>query len=307
MLKTIPNGVYPTMVTPYTKGNKIDYNAVLKLIEWYCDRGVAGIFAICQSSEIFYLTLAEKIELLDFIVKNTPKDITIIASGHTEDDLDEQIYQANKIIDIGIDAYVFIANRFAKEDEDDGVFLNNAQYVYKSLPEEVGLGIYECPYPYKRLLSPEVLRELALTGRFQFLKDTCCDAEEIGRKILAVEGTGLKIYNANAATLLDTMRLGCSGYSGVMANFHPELYAWLCNNYEKEPDRAEIMQDFLGFASIAECQLYPINSKYYLQLEGLGTEIFSRVRDSSEFIDSRKLETKQMRQSTFFFKKAFGF
>lgn len=49
----IPNGVYPTMITPFTKDNKIDYAAVEALINWYAGKKVDGIFAICQSSEIF--------------------------------------------------------------------------------------------------------------------------------------------------------------------------------------------------------------------------------------------------------------
>ena len=45
MIKDIPNGVYPTMITPYTADNKIDYNAVEKLINWYDEKGVAGIYS----------------------------------------------------------------------------------------------------------------------------------------------------------------------------------------------------------------------------------------------------------------------
>ena len=29
MVKNIPDGVYPTMVTPFTVDNKVDYNGVL--------------------------------------------------------------------------------------------------------------------------------------------------------------------------------------------------------------------------------------------------------------------------------------
>ena len=64
MLKTIPDGVYPTMVTPYTEDNKIDYVALKQLIDWYAERSVAGLFAICQSSEIFFLSFEEKLEIL---------------------------------------------------------------------------------------------------------------------------------------------------------------------------------------------------------------------------------------------------
>lgn len=305
MIKDIPNGVYPTMITPYTADNKIDYNAVEKLINWYDEKGVAGIFAICQSSEIFYLSFEERLELLKFIVKNAPKNMTIVASGHTADDLETQIAEANKFIDVGIDGYVFISNRLANENEDDSVFLKNIEHVVNNIPE-IGLGIYECPYPYKRLMTPAVLKELSQTGKFRFLKDTSCNLDEIQAKLDAVKGTDFKIYNANSATFLESMKIGCAGFSGVMANFHPEFYVWLCENFDKEPELAQKIQDFVGFFSVAECQMYPVNAKYYQSLEGNAMEYISRSRDASEFKRNRQLEIEQMYNLTQEFKKAYN-
>lgn len=305
MIKDIPNGVYPTMITPYTADNKVDYNAVEKLIQWYDEKGVAGIFAICQSSEIFFLSFEERLELLKFIVKNAPKTMSIVASGHTADDLDRQIYEANKFIEVGIDGYVFISNRFAKQDEGDDVFLKNLNYVVDNIPE-IGLGIYECPYPYKRLMSPEVLKTLGETGKFRFLKDTCCNLDQLKAKLEAVKGTGLKIFNANSATLLESLKMGCEGFSGVMANFHPEFYAWLCENFEKEPEKAEKIQDVVGFFSLAECQQYPVNAKYYQNLEGNKMEIISRARDAKNFGKNNMLEIDQMYNLTQEIKKLYS-
>ncbi len=297
MIKSIPNGVFPTMITPYTADNKIDYNAVEQLIDWYCKKGVDGIFAICQSSEIFFLSFEERLELLKFIVERAPKNVSIVASGHTADDIGTQLEQAKAFVDVGIDGYVFISNRLAKKDEDDSVFLRNVD-VFMNEITDVAFGIYECPYPYKRLMTPETLGELARTGRFTFLKDTCCNPAQIQAKLDAVKGTGLKIYNANSATLLETLRMGCAGFSGVMANFHPELYSWLCKNFEKEPEKAEMVQDVVGFFSVAECQVYPINAKYYLGLEGLDIGYTSRSRSMDDFFVGRKYEIEQMHRVT---------
>lgn len=301
MIKEIPNGVYPTMITPYTKDNKIDYNAVEQLLFWYKEHGVDGIFAICQSSEIFFLSFEERLELLKFIMSHKPDGVSIVASGHTADDLDRQVYEANHFIDCGIDAYVFIANRFADKNQSDDVLLENMEYVASKLPE-IGLGVYECPYPYKRLLTPSLLTKMAQTGRYQFLKDTCCDIDMIKEKIEAVKGSSLKIFNANSATLLDSLKLGCAGFSGVMANFHPELYSELCKIYNKDEEKAQRIQNFIGFSSVAECQCYPVNAKYYLSLEGLDINIDSRSKDKSEFTSSRKAEINQMRALTADFK-----
>lgn len=305
MVKNIPDGVYPTMVTPFTEDNKVDYNGVLELLNWYSEKGVDGIFAICQSSEIFFLSFVERLELLKFIMKNLPKGMSVVASGHTADDLDRQIYEANAFIDEGIDAYVFIANRFAAQDEDDSVFLRSFDKAVSSIPE-IGLGIYECPYPYKRLMKPETLRECALGGRLKFLKDTCCRIGEIKAKLEAVDGLGLKIYNANSATLLESLEAGCAGYSGVMGNFHPEIYSWLCKNYKTEPEKAKQVQAFLAFASLAECQMYPVNAKYHLGLCGLDIGYSARSKDASMFSESNKKEIEQMLTVETMFKNAFN-
>ena len=97
-MKEINNGVYPTMITPFTDDNKIDYNGVKELLKWYERKGVDGIFAICQSSEIFFLSFEERLELLKFIMANKPEGMSIVASGHTSDDLDVQIEEAKAFI-----------------------------------------------------------------------------------------------------------------------------------------------------------------------------------------------------------------
>lgn len=305
MKKTIPDGVYPTMVTPFTEDNKIDYNAVEALIGWYAEKGVDGIFAICQSSEIFFLSFEERLELLRFVMKHTPKNISVVASGHVADDLSQQIEEAKAFVQEGIDAYVFISNRFAGETESDSIFLKNMEKAVGEIGD-ISFGIYECPYPYKRIMTPSVLKELASTGRFTFLKDTCCDPQMINEKLSAVEGMGLKIYNANSASLLETLKMGCAGFSGVMANFHPEIYSWLCKNYDKEPEKAKQVQAFLGFASLAECQMYPVNAKYYLSLEGVPMGYACRSKDASGFTLSRRMEIEQMRDITIAFKESMG-
>ena len=305
MKKTIPDGVYPTMVTPFTEDNKIDYNAVEALIGWYAEKGVDGIFAICQSSEIFFLSFEERLELLRFVMIHTPKNISVVASGHVADDLSQQIEEAKAFVQEGIDAYVFISNRFAGEDESDSIFLKNMEKAVGEIGD-ISFGIYECPYPYKRIMTPSVLKELASTGRFTFLKDTCCDPQMINEKLSAVEGMGLKIYNANSASLLETLKMGCAGFSGVMANFHPEIYSWLCKNYDKEPEKAKQVQAFLGFASLAECQMYPVNAKYYLSLEGVPMGYACRSKDASGFTLSRRMEIEQMRDITIAFKESMG-
>ncbi len=302
METTIDNGVWPVMITPYTADNKIDYDGVSEILEWYAKQKVTGIFAVCQSSEMFFLSREERLELAKFVIDNKGKDQGVIVSGHVAEKPEDQIAEAREIIEYGVDSYVFISNQFAREGEGEDVVKKNIENLLSHLPKG-NFGIYECPYPYKRLISPELLKWCADTGKFTFLKDTCCNINEIKAKLKAVEGSNLKLYNANAATLLESLKAGAAGYSGVMANFHGDVYEWLCRNYAKEPEKAEIVQNFLGLASVIECQLYPTNAKFHMQLEGLNVNLFSRVQDFTGLTSSRQMEVVQLRQAVDYIRK----
>lgn len=85
------------MITPFTEDNRIDYDAVLRIIEWYDKNGVDGIFAVCQSSEMFELSPQERVELAKFIINNTPKHMGVIASGHCAEKVEDQIREAQTV------------------------------------------------------------------------------------------------------------------------------------------------------------------------------------------------------------------
>ncbi|SFB61654.1 4-hydroxy-tetrahydrodipicolinate synthase [Rhizobium sp. NFR07] len=61
------------------------------------------------------------------------------------------------------------------------------------------LGLYECPAPYRRLLTDDELMFCANSGRFVILKDVSCDLETVTRRVELTKGTPLAIGNANAA------------------------------------------------------------------------------------------------------------
>jgi 4-hydroxy-tetrahydrodipicolinate synthase len=293
-MKTIADGVWPTMITPFKEDGTIDYGTLEKLIDWYIERGVSGLFAVCQSSEMFFLSLKERLELARACVKFARGRVGVIASGHVAETIADQVEEAKMMADTGVEAIVLISNRFARQNEGDDVFKRNLERFLSGMPGSATLGFYECPAPYKRLITPALMKFGVETGRFGFLKDTSCRIGDIKAKLEIAKGSHFKLFNANAATLLASLRAGASGYSGVMTNFHPDLYSWLCANWAKEPEKAEEMQNFIGLASTIEYQLYPVNAMYALRLEGLPFNLVSRRADASKFGESMKLEVEQL-------------
>lgn len=306
MTKEFPNGVYPVMLTPFTENNEVDYEALGKLVDWYIEKGVNGLFADCQSSEMFFLSLEERVKIGEFVKKHADGRVPVVTSGHISDSLEDQAKELTAIAGTGADAVILLTNRLAKENESDEVWLENLKKLLEMIPKDVPLGFYECPYPYKRIISPELLKWCADTGRFYFIKDTSCDIENMKAKLEVIKGTNLKLFNANTSTLLETLELGASGYSGVMANFHPELYVKLCNIYKEDPSKARKIADFLTVASLIERQVYPVNAKFYQKSIGNFNSIMTRTRDIKELNATGILEIQQFVRFNEEFEKTLG-
>ncbi len=294
MKTLLPDGIWPTMITPFTEEGKIDYPSLKKLVNWYIEEGVDGLFAVCQSSEMFYLTLEEKVSLAKATVEAAFGRVPVICSGHTSDTKEEQLKELQAMAKTGVEAVVMITNRLAGEDEDDSIFLKNLDYLLANLPSDLPLGFYECPYPYKRLLPDAILQSSTYNGRFTFLKDTSCDSVLMTHRLNLMQGTGFKLFNANASTLSLSLASGGNGYSGVMANFHPHLYKQLLTSKTMTDDTDESLQNLLGTLSAIEDATYPMTAKYHLKKLGILSSLYTRKHESATLDENHRLMVDQM-------------
>lgn len=268
------NGVFPTMITPYNEDMSIDFGAVRELTRWYYECGCEGVFAACQSSEIFFLTLKERAQLVETVRDEAnalaekypyrPR-LRIMASGHISEGRNAQAEELKLMCESGADCAVFITNRIDRQNVSEQNWIDEALCLVDMIDPVYRLGLYECPLPYKRIVSAKMLKILADTGRFAYMKDTCCDMKIIREKLNVIGNSEFKLLNANSQTLLESLRCGAYGYSSVMSNFHPELYVWLIENYKNEPEKAEKLQAFLCMAAFTESLNYPLTAKYHLK------------------------------------------
>lgn len=298
--------ILTTMITPYKPDGSVDMDTALKYVDWYYEAGLDGIFAVCQSSEIFFLSLEERVALNRAVYQRAKaleaagdRKFVVVSSGHVADDPKAQAAELNAIYASGTDALILITNRLDPNNEGDDVFLSNAEALLAQLPKEAKLGFYECPYPYKRLVTPRILDWAISTGRFTYMKDTCCDADLIAQRCEQLRGSGFKLLNANCQTLLETMQRGGEGYCGIMCNFHPKLYAWLGHHFREEPEKAALVQSVIGTFGFTEVGLpYPLTAKYHMGLCGIPTALHARNRKDEELTAYGKNCMAQMKTAT---------
>lgn len=279
-------GFIPVMLTPFKDNGEIDYNTLTRLTEVYLEAGAAGLFANCLSSEMFELSDVERIDAIKHIVKTVNGAVPVIATGTFGGAIDKQADFVKRVNDTGTEAVIVITSLLAEQADSDEYFNSRVFDLIDQTPG-VPLGFYECPVPYKRLLSAEQLKGFVDTNRVIYHKDTCLDIEQVRAKLKATEGAKFGLYDAYMVHAVESLKAGSSGLSCIQGNYFPELIVWLCDNYNNAVMAAEVekVQQFLNANMDVMHNVYPIVSKYFLQKRGLKISTFTR-RKVGEFTSS---------------------
>ncbi len=262
-------GVWPVMITPFTADGQIDFQGLESLIDFYIAHGVSGLFACCLSSEVHELTPEETILLCSKTVEYARGRVPVAAGIPQSTDLREIAGFARQTIDAGACTVVITTCQLAAEEDSDEVWKQNMQQLMDSTGQ-ISLGTYECPTPYKRVLSPELFGWIAESGRVHFHKDTCCDIDQIRQKLALSAASGLRFFNAHLPTLAGSLQAGGDGYSGVDTNLLPELPVWICENFRTAPaEQIHTVEQFLIDALDVYGNCYPRSAKWFLQMRGV--------------------------------------
>lgn len=277
----MPAGFWPVMLTPFTSEGAIDWPAYDELVEWYLRCGAAGLFSVCLSSELLHLSFEEKRALAARAVHVARGRVPVIAAGPLGPDLATMADETRRIADEGVAAVVCLANQFHEgapsSPADDAAWRRNVETWLALVPASIRLGVYESPKPRVWNIPPDSLAWLARTGRFHLTKDTVCDSALIEQKIRLTAGGPLRFYNADATTLLPSLRFGGHGYSGIAGNYFGHLFAWLCANHATRPAEAEELDRFFKETNAVVHRHYMVSAKLYLGRAGLRIGPFARA------------------------------
>ena len=269
----------PVMITPFGTDLKIDYDKVSRIIDFYLAAGAKGFFANCLSSEMYFLSDQERIELTRHVVKYVNGKVPVVSTGSFGDTLASKALFARKIRDTGVDGVILISSHFAEKNETDAVLMAHLEQFF-ALAGDMKMGTYECPSPYKRIISPEVFKFLVSNKNMVYHKDTTEDIVKIEQKLAVAKGTQMELFNAHTATALQSLQKGAKGMSPISGNFYPEIHTWLCknaNNPAKTEDAKWIQSEITRMEPLISVA-YPLSSKYFLKKRGLPIELVCRAK-----------------------------
>ena len=281
----------PVMITPFNLKAKVDLDAVSTLVEFYLAAGVKGFFANCLSSEMYSISEDERLELTRHVVRAVDGRVPIVATGSFGLTIEDKADFTARIYDTGIDAVILITGHYANVEDNDDILLRNFQKMFR-LTRDIPLGLYECPAPYKRVITPETFQKLLDTGRLVYHKDTSIDLEKVKAKldVLKTGDYGLEFYDAHTPNAMYSLQMGARGMSSISGNFYPEILVWMCNN-ANNPDKQEDVRWLQGELSRVDPLIhiaYPQSAKYFLQKRGLPVRTISRAHALELTVDQKR-------------------
>jgi 4-hydroxy-tetrahydrodipicolinate synthase len=274
----------PVMLTPFKENGAIDYDTLAKLTAYYIEAGATGLFANCLSSEMFELLAEERLDITAFVVKEAAGAVPVFSTGTFGGSIQQQADFSKRIYDTGIDAVVAITSILALEDQTDELLLSRIDELL-FLTANIPFGFYECPVPYKRVLTPHSLQRIVQTGRIVYYKDTSLDINAVTEKLkLTSDVSSFELYDAYMVNAVASLKAGCAGLSCIQGNFVPELISWIAEHYADPSlqDQVTAAQTFLNNSMDVMHNVYPVAAKYFLQSRGFPIGMTTR-RDVGDF------------------------
>jgi 4-hydroxy-tetrahydrodipicolinate synthase len=270
MITSLPKGLWPVMLTPLLENNNLDLEGLRKLTDFYIASGANGLFSNCLSSEMYQLTQEERLLVIATVVDQCQERIPVVATGTFSINAKINADFIKKVYDKGVAAVIIISGIMVDIEEGEDILkLRLEETINKT--GEIPLGLYECPVPYKRLVSPDMMNWLASSGRFIYHKDTSCNSLSIKLKLTATEGSNYGLYNADTPTAIESLKDGARGFSPISANFYPEFFSYLYKEFTGRGLNEEHYQFYTQLIIMDRIihDFYPYSAKIFLRKRGL--------------------------------------
>lgn len=277
------------MLTAFGTDGTIDWKGMDGLTEWYVASGVAGIFGVCLSSEMNRLCEEESFALARHLASRIDGRTSVVVPCPLNTPHEQQPDCVRTLRDASVDAVALVTNQLSvSPGQEDSLLRGIEQTLEKT--DDTALGVYECPCPFQRPLSPDLVGRLASTDRFVFYKETTAQIDQIAAKCQAAKGTRLRLFNAHIRSMSTAMEFGASGPCSIAVNYFPELLVKLCENLHQKPQWASRVLRFLNEVEEILHRDYPRTAKKYLRKKGVPIGETCRVEARNSPLPEQEFE-----------------
>lgn len=243
-------GIYPAVLTPFTKEGEIDFEMFAINTEAQIKAGVHGIILAGTLGEASALETEEKFELLKYAKKITQGRIPVILNL-SENTTKNAVNFAQKAKELDADGLMLLPPMRYKADSREVVEYFKAVATATDLP----ILIYNNPVDYGIYVTLEMFEELIEYPTIQAVKESTRDLANVTRMINRF-GKRIKILGGVDTICLETLMLGADGLvAGLVDAFPNETMAMY--NYVKANEYDKAIAIYRWFMPLLELDIHP--------------------------------------------------
>lgn len=226
-------GMGVALVTPFTENGDVDYIALDNLVQTQLDGGTDFLCVLGTTAETPTLTLAEKRNIRQRIIKKVAGRIPILLGmgGNCTNSLIEEIKNEDLT---GVDAILSVTPYYNKPSQ-NGLYCH-----YKAIASATSLPIYLYNVPGRtgvNLLPETVLRLARECSNIVGVKEASGNLEQI-KNIIDNAPEGFDVLSGDDGLICDIMKLGGVGAITVFGNAYPAAFTKMVHfaaeeNYEE--------------------------------------------------------------------------
>jgi len=251
---------YTAIITPF-KNNKIDKNALEKIIEMQYNGGVDGIVPCGTTGESPTLSHDEHNEVIEICTKISKKKLKIMA-GTGSNSTEEAVIMTKHAKKAGVDSCLIVTPYYNKPNQ-EGIYQHFKELNKCNIP----LILYNIPGRSVINITDETIAKIAKLENVIGIKDATGDLARIASLRLLIKKDFLYLSGEDS-TAVGFNAMGGNGIISVTANIAPKMIsdlqkATISGNYKI----ALQIQDSLTNLHMAMfCETNPIPVKYAVSL-----------------------------------------
>lgn len=265
--QTVFTGAAVAIVTPF-KNDKLDYDALGKIIDDQIERGTDAIVVCGTTGEASTLTDEEHVEAIDYTVKHVNKRVPVIA-GAGSNDTRYAIWLSREACRAGADALLQVTPYYNKATPKGLIKHFSAIADATDIPNI----LYNVPSRTGCSITLPVYKELAKHPNIVATKEASGNLELV-KQIISECGDDLDVYSGNDDQIYDMLSLGAKGVISVLSNVMPTEAHDICKLYfEGKVNESKALQEkLLELVNNLFIEVNPIPVKTAMSLLGWCSE-----------------------------------
>ena len=212
-------GLIVATLTPFDNSDRLDFRALRRHVDFLLGSGVDGLAPCGTTGEFLYLSIGEKVRLIEATVAAAGDRVPVVAgiwSLHAR-----EIALLAKAAESAGAAAVFLQTPVYYPVSDDAIV---AHYARVREACELPLFAYNIPAYAANTISHDCLERMVEQGIVQGIKDSSGKKEQMSA-LLERFGDRITVLAASDSFASEARKLGAHGFVSAMANVRPDLLA----------------------------------------------------------------------------------